>query len=312
MHTAKHDPIAAKYEYPSSRYMTVGGTRIHYCVEGRGPVLVLLHGLVGSLHTWDGWVKQLASHYRIVRIDLPGFGLSERLPSDDYTPEHAVELLEQVLAQLHVERCHLAGNSLGAFFAWYYAAHHPLRVERLILIDPIGYPQTLPPLASLLALPVVGELALSAPRALVARQLQHLYGDPTRLSDEVVTRYHALLARGKNRGAMVRTFRRLRAYKNDRELSREIPLVRAPTLLMWGGRDPWVPATLLSTWRRDLPAAEVKLYPDAGHMPMEELPEQTARDADAFLAGHEDREEEDTGVRSREQPVVPFVFARGA
>ena len=74
--------------------MFVGGTRIHYMVQGRGPTLLLLHGVLGSLQSWDGWVTELAPHYRIVRIDLPGYGLSDRLPSDDYTPEYGVELLE--------------------------------------------------------------------------------------------------------------------------------------------------------------------------------------------------------------------------
>jgi pimeloyl-ACP methyl ester carboxylesterase len=306
----KHDTIATRYESASSRYMPVGGLRLHYCVEGRGPTLVLLHGELSSLHTWEGWVQRLSSHYRIVRIDLPGFGLSEHLASHDYTPEYGVELLERMRSQLNLEHFSLAGNSLGGFLSWYYAAHHPERIDKLILIDPIGYPQKLPSMVALLSLPLIGELARwMAPRFMVARNVRGVYGDPNLVSDEVVDRYHQLLSHGKNRAALIRTFRRLRTYRNDPELCRQIPRVRAPTLLMWGGRDRWVPPSLIDAWRRDLPTAEVKIYPEAGHFPMEELPDVTAEDASAFLSiGEEER----VVRESHAEPIVPFVFAREA
>jgi pimeloyl-ACP methyl ester carboxylesterase len=311
MHGEKHDELAAKYEYPSSRYMSVGGKRIHYCVEGRGPTLVLLHGIMTSLHTWDGWVQYLAPHYRIVRIDLPGFGLSDHLASDDYTPEHAIELVEQVRGRLHLDRFFLAGNSLGGFFSWYYAAHHPEHVEKLILIDPIGYPQKLPSIISLLSLPVLGELAgYLSPRFLVDRSVRLAYGDPNLISEALIDRYYALLLHGKNRSAMVRTFRQLRGHRNDPTVCRDIQRVRAQTLLMWGECDRWVPPSLIEAWRRDLPKAQVKIYPGVGHLPMEELPELTAWDAHEFLSAG-NRAWDDSALGDP-LPVAPYQYARGA
>ena len=314
MHTPKHDATAAKYECPSSRYMTVGGTRIHYCVEGRGPTLVLLHGAMASLHTWQGWVMHLSPHYRIVRIDLPGFGLSDHRASDDYTPEHAIELVEQVRKLLSLERFFLAGSSLGGFLCWYYAAKHPERVEKLILIDPVGYPQKLPSIISLLALPLVGELARwVSPRFVVEHNVRMAYGDPSLVSAEVVDRYHGLLLRGKNRAAMVKTCRQLRAHGSDQALSRDIQRVTAPTLLMWGERDRWVPLSLIEAWRRDLPRATVKVYPGAGHIPMEEIPERTAWDAHDFLSsGSRFARDQAPAPAPHSIDAAPFVYARGA
>ncbi|HVZ31223.1 MAG TPA: alpha/beta hydrolase, partial [Polyangiaceae bacterium] len=213
------------------------------------------------------------------------FGLSDHLASDDYTPEHALELVERVRANFHLDRFHVAGHSLGGFFAWYYAAHHPDRVDRLVLIDPIGYPQTMPAAASALAYPLLGEIVcLGAPRFLIERLLQTAYGDPRCVDAALIERSCALLSQRRNRVALIRTLRRLREYRNNFELCRSIALVRAPTLLLWGGRDRWVPPSLLQHWRRDLPAAQVKIYPALGHLPMEELPERTARDVHAFLS----------------------------
>jgi pimeloyl-ACP methyl ester carboxylesterase len=307
---SSQDRAAEKYECRSSRYMLLGGKRIHYCVDGRGPTLLLLHGELASLHTWQGWVDQLLPHYRIVRIDLPGFGLSEHLASDDYSPEHALELIDQVSAHLHLASFSIAGNSLGGLFAWWYAANRPERMDKLILLDPIGYPQKLPTIISLVSLPVVGGLArYLSPRAIVDRNVRMVYGDPTRVSPDVVDRYHELLLRGRNRLAMVQTFRRMRAYRNDSDLWRHVPRVRCPTLLMWGQADRWVPVTQLQSWKRDLPAAQVKVYPGIGHVPMEEIPELTALDAHAFLSGGAPIEWDAHPPRDS---VVPFVFARGA
>ncbi|HEX5660357.1 MAG TPA: alpha/beta hydrolase [Polyangiales bacterium] len=273
------------FECRSSRYVSLGGKRIHYCVEGRGPALLLLHGVMGSLRSWQGWVDQLAPHYRIVRVDLPGFGNSGLLASDDYSPEHALELIDQICAHLHLEQLSIAGNSLGGYFAWYYAANRSERVEKLILLDPIGYPQRLPPLVSLMSLPLVGGLAG--------------YLSPDVLRDRWL--------RASNPATMVQVSRQLRAF--DGELARHIPRVRCPTLLMWGQEDRWVPVELLDTWRRDLPSAQVKVYPGVGHVPMEEIPELTALDAHAFLSGGAHASWDDEPAR---ESAIPFVFARPA
>ncbi|HEY6877609.1 MAG TPA: alpha/beta hydrolase [Polyangiales bacterium] len=287
---ATQAPSAAKraseqYECRSSRYVTLGGKRIHYCVDGRGPTLLLLHGVLGSLHGWQGWVDQLAPHYRIVRIDLPGFGASEHLASDDYSPEHALELIDLVCANLHLDRVYVAGNSLGGFFAWYYAAHRPERVEKLILLAPLGYPQKLPLLVSALALPLIGNL------------LGQLW--PSARCERVLC--------ARTRVARVLIARQLRAF--DLELALHIPRLRCPTLLMWGEHDRWVPPALLESWRRDLPAARVRLYPQAGHALMEEVPELSALDAHAFLSGGVHSNWDDDPPR---ESAIPFVYARGA
>ena len=104
-------PIQAKYELPTSRYVEVSGLRLHYSVEGSGPTLLLLHGVAASLHTWDGWARALSPYYRIIRLDLPGCGLSDALrDKDHYSPEYTVGLFERIRVRLGLDRFHLAGN----------------------------------------------------------------------------------------------------------------------------------------------------------------------------------------------------------
>lgn len=279
-------PIRAKYQLERSAYLEVDGLRLHYTVEGQGPNLLLLHGVMASLHTWDGWVEQLKRHYRITRFDLPGFGLSDHLRDPaHYTPEHSCNLLEKVLDKLQIESFHLAGNSLGGFLGWYYAAHRPERLEKLILIDPIAYPQEVPFVIDLVAFPGIGPIARRfSPRILVERNIRQVYGDPRQITSQIVDRYYELMMRANNRFAMVETFRRISAWARDPHLSKAVSKVRCPTLLMWGERDRWVPKRLIARWQQDIPQLELKLYPGVGHMPMEEIPLETARDAHAFLS----------------------------
>ena len=284
--TTVGSPTRRKYESEHSRYLMLDGRRVHYRSEGEGPTLVLLHGVMASLHTWDGWVARMASSYRIIRVDLPGFGLSDRFTeAAHYAPEHGLEMIEKLRLAFEVERFHLAGNSLGGFLAWFYAAHYPERIDKLILIDPIAYPQPLPKIIAFAALPVIGEIARHyAPRFLVEQNVREVYGNPRTVTPETVDRYYDLLLHGENRSAMVAYFRRIKAFAKDVRIASMVRRIEAETLLMWGAKDRWVPPALIELWQRDVRNLKVRVYPTAGHIPMEELPEETAGDALAFLA----------------------------
>ena len=280
--------LEERYGSSSSLYATVDGTRIHYRIEGNstGETLVLLHGVLASLHTWDGWVEQLRDKYRIVRLDLPGFGLSEPLKNGDYTPEYAVEFFEKVRAQLGIDKFHLAGNSLGGFVAWYYARQpephrrtHPDRSDRLSAAAAAHHQVRFRSLWWSLA-------KRASPRFIVRRNIEQVYGNPESVTDETLVRYHELLLYKGHREAMVEYFRTLAKYSHDESLAQRIREVQAPTLLMWGEKDRWVPPRLIERWQQDVKGITVLTYSEAGHIPMEEFPHMTARDASVFLSQH--------------------------
>lgn len=137
------EALVARYAAPEtgSRFIEVDGFDIHYRDEGSRdkPVLVLIHGVMASLHTWDGWVAELAEHFRIIRLDVPGFGLTGGGRDRDYNGERLVKVFGMFLDRLGLKNVSIAGNSLGGYIAWNYALTQPHRVERLILIDPAGY-----------------------------------------------------------------------------------------------------------------------------------------------------------------------------
>jgi pimeloyl-ACP methyl ester carboxylesterase len=272
--------LRAKYAPPPSRFVRVQGMDVHFRDEGRGPVVVLLHGMGASLHTWDGWAAALRDSLRVVRLDLPGYGLTGPFPHGDYATARYLPFLDAVLDSLGVTRASFAGNSFGGEVAWRYALARPARVDRLILVDAAGYPVgEVPPLFRLAAAPVVGPLlAHVGPRWLYAQNLRQVYVDQSQVTDALVDRYWELARRPGNRRAFLD-----RALTADRFPFARIAELRAPTLVMWGEQDPWIPVAMADTFARYVPGARVVRYPRSGHAPMEEAAARTAADARRFL-----------------------------
>lgn len=278
------EELEKKYANESSRYMEIGGARVHFRDEGRGPPLLLLHGAMASLHTWDGWAEALRNDFRIIRVDLPGNGLTGPVPGFAHTEQGLMDFLETFVDAMALDRFYLAGNSLGGFMAWNYAVQHPEKVKKLILIAPAGYPQETPDVIKRVSRPVVGGIArVWAPRFMIAANVRNAYGNPDLVSESVVDRYHELLLRPGNRRAMVAIFRAMNAQVDGVDPGEKIKQLSVPTLLMWGERDRWVPPAHVEKWKNDVSDLRVITYPGAGHAPMEELPDETAGDARRFL-----------------------------
>ncbi|PCJ30339.1 MAG: alpha/beta hydrolase [Moraxellaceae bacterium] len=286
LHTTSPETLKSKYASEHSKYIKIDDTLIHYQDEGEGPVLVLTHGVMASLHTWDGWVEALKSKYRIIRFDIPGFGLSDpSAPGQSITPEYSVNLLNRFVDALDIKDFHLVGNSLGGFISWNYAAAYPERVNKLILIDPVGYKQKLPFIMKLVSTPGFQRIGrLAAPRFVVNACVRDVYGQPENIHKGVFDRYFDLLTHPGGRDAMVDLFLTFRHFNGHPDIIAKIKDITVPTLVMWGEEDAWIPVSHVENWKKDVPHAQTITYKDAGHVPMEEFSAQTSMDADQFLS----------------------------
>jgi pimeloyl-ACP methyl ester carboxylesterase len=278
------ETLKARWTDKTSRFVDVDGMQVHYRDEGSGPALVLLHGTSSSLHTWDGWNNALKKSFRVLRLDLPGFGLTGPHPSRNYEISTYVSFLEHFVGKVGIERFALAGNSLGGTIAWNYAATHPERLSALILIDAGGHaPRSSSggPLAfRAVHWPVIPEIMVRLdPRPFVEDGVKKTYGDPGRIRPETIDRYYELTLRPGNREAFVD---RMRLPFTD-ETAR-LRAISAPTLVMWGARDQIYPVEIAKLFERDVKGSRAIVYDDLGHIPMEEDAPRTSADAQKFLA----------------------------
>jgi pimeloyl-ACP methyl ester carboxylesterase len=270
--------LERRYTDAASKFVEIDGARVHYRDEGPrdAPVLLALHGVYSTLHTWDGWVDAL-DDVRIVRLDLPGFGLTGPTADCEYSLPYYVAFLDAFCEALGLEKVTVAGNSLGGAIAWRFAVTHSEQVRRLCLLD-AARQEFLPPEVEWLTKPGFDvTLRYYTPRMLTRAILQDAYGDPTKLTDDIVRRYHDLLLRAGNRRAVITLAQNATAAPFDPSA------VPCPTLVQWGEKDDWLPLSLGKQLADEIPDARLRTYPGVGHVPMEEAPEDTAPDVAAFL-----------------------------
>lgn len=271
-----------------SQFVEVAGVQLHIRDIGPrdGPAVLLIHGFGSSLHTWEAWAPLLDDRFRVVSLDLPGFGLTGPDPTGDYSDERSIAVLAALMDRLGVGEAAVIGSSMGGRIAWRFAAAEPARVSKLVLMAPDGFasmgreynraPERLPWMMRL--------LPYTAPKPLLRRTMQNAYAVSGTLTDAVVERYHAmLLAPGVRRAVLDRVLQ-------ARLLPPEpiLRTIRAPVLLLWGERDGAVPASLAADYERVLPDTRTVILPGIGHVPMEEAPEASARALREFLKGEAD------------------------
>lgn len=280
------ESLTARWAPPPSQFRIIDGVLTHLRDEGpradSTPIL-LLHGTSASLHTWDGWTTALTAGRRVIRVDLPGYGLSGQFA--DESSARFTQWMRALLDSLAVTRVIVAGNSLGGRLAWTLAVADSARVVGLILVDAAGYPSravSIPLGFRIAQMPVVKHLAKDLlPRSIIVSSLENVYGDPGRVSEELIDRYYDMARREGNRDALVRRF----ASGANGVDTLAIARVRVPTLILWGMQDRLIPPANADRFARDIAGSQVVRFDALGHVPHEEDPAATVAPVLGFVAG---------------------------
>ena len=292
LQTPDTDPAAmrAKYGGAPSQFVDLGnGLKVHLRDEGPrdAPVIVLLHGSNDDLHTWDRWTAQLATSFRVIRFDQIGHGLTGPEPRGDYSPKAFVDTIDQVTTKLGVTRFVLAGNSMGGANALHYALAHGDKLTALVLLDAGGAPRLATEPGNIgftiARTPVLRNLMLTVtPRALVERSLRQSVWNQAAVTPATVDRFWEMLRYPGNRQATLDRFGAGWFTFKPEQLAE----LRLPVLIMWGARDALIGAASAQWFNRALPGSALIVYPDSGHLPMQEVPQRSADDLARWLAAH--------------------------
>jgi pimeloyl-ACP methyl ester carboxylesterase len=281
--------LEAKYAKPPSRFLMLpDGARAHVRDQGPkdAPALVLVHGSNASLFTWSPWVERLSQDFRVVTMDMPGHGLTGAVPNDDYSQEGMVKFTLEVADRLGLTRFAIGGNSMGGGVAARLAEEHPGRVTKLILVDAAGMPTSQGdriPLAFRLArLPVVNRLMLYiTPRAIVREGLQDAIVRKQIIDERMIDLYWDFARMEGSREATLKRF----SLPWGHDVERDIGKIRAPTLILWGAQDHLIPVEAAYKFHKAIPGSKLKIFPATGHIPMEEVPDESADIVRSFLNG---------------------------
>ncbi|WP_201633316.1 MULTISPECIES: alpha/beta fold hydrolase [Psychrobacter] len=298
-----------RWQLPNSEFISVQGMQAHVVRSDKCEVfrsqakmneavntgaslpetLVLLHGTSASLHTWQGWTHELSDDYCVISMDLPGFGLTGPYTdkSTRYDSANYAKFVIDVLDYLEVGRVTLAGNSLGGKIAWRTAALYPERVNKLILIDAVGYPATpkqVPIGFKLAKYPILTPLLSRVlPRDVVKKSILSVYADDSKVDEALVDRYYDLTLRQGNRLALNRRLLEMDNTANQAQIKQ----LDLPTLILWGAQDDLIPVENAKRFHRDIANSQLKVFDNLGHVPHEEDSVATVKVVQQFLVGEQ-------------------------
>jgi len=291
-----YETLAVSYESAASRYVDLpGGIRMHYRDEGEpnAPTLLLVHGFSASLHTWEPWVERLSTgwesinDYRVVSIDLPGHGLT-RAPAGYQASMEAYRDVVAAFAQAQgLDRFFLAGSSMGGNVAWEYALAHPDQVEGLILVDASGWQETRaeyaddPPVFKLLRSPLAPILIQLDNTALIRQGLENSFFDPALVTDDMVNRYSELARAPGHRDIILQLTLGFRA--RNYATAERLAALQMPVLVMTGDHDRLVPPEHAQQFVDAIPNARLVTFANVGHIPQEEVADDSALAAHEFM-----------------------------
>ncbi|HTG88158.1 MAG TPA: alpha/beta hydrolase [Pyrinomonadaceae bacterium] len=261
-----------------SRFVDVDGVRVHYQEAGdpKAPALVLIHGFASSTLVWSKVFLRLAeAGFRVIAVDMLGFGYSGKPRNGEYTIAGQASLLVGLLDRLQINRATLVGSSYGGAVSATCALDYPQRIDKLVLIGtvnnnrPLGYK-----LMRVFSSPVFGDVVsplLIGSRRLLRRRMKRVYDRHEWVLDErrVDARHLPLRASGTQR-AIIRT---VRAWDAER-ISREAHLITQPTLLLWGENDREIPLADGERLHELIPGSRLIVFLNCGHLPHEEYPEE--------------------------------------
>jgi pimeloyl-ACP methyl ester carboxylesterase len=276
-----------KYTNRYSRFVVIDETLVHYRDQGDGEPILLIHGAFSSLHTFEEWNDILVNNgYRVLRLDLPGFGLTGSRHDHRYSMEIYVETLKQFLDTLDVRSCSIAGNSLGGWLAWEFALKYPRKVNKLVLIASAGFIDegSIPLPFKMAKTPFINKVIKYVVKRNVLEQfVKQVYGDQSKVTEELIQRYYELFSREGNPEAFLAI-----CNTKPKDNTNKLKKIKHPTLILWGEKDEWIPIDYAYRFDIQIPNSDLIIYEGVGHIPMEELPQETAQDLIAFVSQTEE------------------------
>ena len=274
------EELLQKYTNKHSKWIDISGVNVHYRDEGEGETLLLVHGTFSSLHTFDEWTSILKRKFRVIRLDIPGFGLTGPVKSKEYSIDLFTKFLTDFTTALNIRQFHLAGNSLGGWLSWEFALTNPGKVRKLILINSAGYINDRNyPLPFIIAqTPVLRSVFSFVPKAVVRRFVRQVFYNQSKVTNAVVDRYYDMLHRPGNKEAFVSL-----ANATFKQNTHHLSELEIPVLIQWGKEDKWISVEHAYKFHRDISENELIIYDKTGHIPMEECPEKSASDVINFL-----------------------------
>ena len=274
---------------PKDEYVKIGKIKSRYWVQGsQGSTVILIHGIGAMVESWVSNIEVLSQKHRVYAIDLVGFGHSDK-PSVDYSLPFFAQFVKDFMEAQNIDRASLVGWSLGGGVSMQCAIQFPEKLEKLILLDSIGFGRETFWVFRLSSIPLIGKILSRPTKKGTTLLLKACVFDHTLITDEIVDLYYQFAALPGGHAVFLATLRSLAdflgTFKKEvvQAFQDNLGTMTIPTLIIWGKQDRLLPAKHASIAESWIPNARVHLIDDCGHCPQMEHPEEFNTQVLAFL-----------------------------
>lgn len=274
--------VKQKYKQPNSHFINWNGMQLHYTESGKGFPILMIHGFGGS--SWDFKMLDslLCDKYRIIRVDMPGFGLSDVPVTNNF-----IKLYDDYFAflmdTLHLDSCYVMGNSLGGLMTWNLALHFPDKVKKIVLLNSAGYDmkEALKSTnADRFKNPFLRMfLKRGIPKFMTNHGIQRIYYQKNVLTKEKLQRVNDFW---NTKGHLQHIMNMVASDKYPN--TDAIKTIQCPTLILWGKQDILLPSKYADRFANDIKNNTKIIYDSCGHVPMQERPLDVQRDVLKFFS----------------------------
>ena len=279
---AKAEAEPAPEPEPEKPLVEYEKVRIHYMEAGMGEPMLLIHSVGQSLYTWRGVFNKLSACYRVIAVDLPGFGYSDRPEAFGFGVEDYADVIGMFMDAIGVESAHIAAFSMGAVYALSFAMMHPERVGRMVLLAPGGITQEMPLAIRLIDSTLFGFAAsMLYGIKTVEKALNDAVFDLTNITPDVVQEYYRPISDALSR----RSVRRAVQYFDEEPVIARLRNIDIPVLILAGGEDKWRAAKSpeMELYHSALSSGAFSVIRNAGHLMHEEKPDRVAEAIFEFI-----------------------------
>ena len=271
------------------KFVTLDGEPFCYVDEGTGPALVLIHGFLVNHRVWQHIWKDLTPKFRVVALDLLGHGDSARPDVDrvKYDADGMADRAAALIRHLGLSNVGLVGHSMGGRVAMHLTLRHPGLVGRLMLMDSVGVPQSLPLLGKIVTLPLAGKFIFKNvyKKPVVRAYFKgDVFVDPRHVTDEMVDEVYRCLELPNGRDAMYSVLENTVAPNGSMANEDTLRLLKLPVKLLWGEKDKIFPVHNAQRFEKLIAGSSLTVIPGIGHSPPEEAPAKTTEEILAFFA----------------------------
>jgi pimeloyl-ACP methyl ester carboxylesterase len=263
------------------------GVNISYIDRGSGTPMLMLHGFGASSYSWRYIISGFAKEYRVLAVDLKGFGLSDKPNDSNYSVKDQSNIIKYFIKENHLRDVVLVGNSFGGAVALLtsFELRESGNIKSLILLDSAGYDQDFPFFIKILRIPLLNRLSLSlVPNRTNAKMiLDKAFWDDSKITEEMVSVYANYIGLSGSHHALIMTAEEI--VPNDiASIMQKYKQITVPVLIIWGERDEIIPLSIGQRLAKDIPGARLQIINNCGHAPQEECPEETIYLIKNFLA----------------------------